>query len=286
MKATAHRLRTLLFCSVLSAPLGLWAQTDSTPAKAQPWTLPSHLAVIDRGPRTYHFSIDYNNASPTGEIVQRQRVTGDYTRGLPDNQVEWHNVGVATVASPTGNFPSPEKSAFMEGFRYRNDAAGTMAPTFFQSFPATAFMERNLVWDTVMFESFAQNYFEKLELNVPLHAGAKDEDLHLPDLGTFRNHDIVLEWVGFSQRHGQHCALIIYRAFFNPVNINAGVTLKARSDYWGELWVSVATKQIEFATLYEEVTGQITLPGQTVPQPMSVIRVGTFEPVARDAAKP
>ena len=60
---------------------------------------------------------------------------------------------------------------------------------------------------------------------------------------------------------------------------NGGMTLKGRSDYWGTIWVALRTKQIEYGTLYENVMGEMTLPGQTVPQPLSVMRRGTLEPV-------
>ena len=57
----------------------------------------------------------------------------------------------------------------------------------------------------------------------------------MPNVGMFQNRDIMLEWVGRSRRNGQDCALIKYQAFFNPVEIaNGGMTLKGRSDYWGE----------------------------------------------------
>ena len=103
----------------------------------------------------------------------------------------------------------------------------------------------------------------------------------MPDVGTFHNRDIVLEYVGRSQRNGQDCALIDYRAFFNPLQIaSGGMTLNGRSDYWGEIWVSLATKQIEYATINEEVNGELKLPGQDAAQPLSVFRVGSFEPVA------
>jgi hypothetical protein len=280
MKSTSMIIRFSLVSAVLGTPFCLWAQNGPLPSQSQPWTLPANSAVVNSGPRTYHFSIDYNTAGSAGEIVQRQRVTGDCTRGLPNNEVEWHNVGVATVLGPDASFPAPEKSAFMEGFRYHNDLAATMDPAFFKSFSPTAVVERNLVWDTGMFESFGQSYLDKFKLNVPLHAAGKDQDVNMPQVGTFRNHDIVLEWVGRSRRNGQDCVLIEYRAFFNPVNIDGGgIALKARSDYWGEIWVSAASKQIEYATLYEEVTGQIKLPGRDVAQPLNVFRVGSFEPV-------
>jgi hypothetical protein len=279
MESTSLNLRIGLVSAVLWAPFGVWANDGPQPSPSQPWTLPTNVAVTDSRPRTYRFSIDYNTAGPTGAVVERQRVTGDYTRGLPNNEVEWHDVGVATSYGPSAPFPAPEGQAFMEGFRYRNDLSATMSPAFFKSFPANAYMERNLVWDTGMFESFGQSHFDELKLNVPLHVGSKDQDVQMPQMGTFRNHDIVLEWVGRSRRNGQDCALIEYRVFFNPMQIDAGVIMKARSDYWGELWVSLASKQIEYATLYEEVTGQIKLPGQDVAQPINVFRVGSFEPL-------
>ena len=80
----------------------------------------------------------------------------------------------------------------------------------------------------------------------------------MPGVGTFQNHRVVLVWLGDSKRNGQDCALIQYQAFFNPLEINSGpMTLKGRSDYWGEIWVSLATKQIEYATLYENVMGEM-----------------------------
>jgi hypothetical protein len=253
-------------CAQLSAP----QRTD----------LAAIPAPRDAGPRTYHFTVDYNDADGVGQIVRRQRVTGDYTRGLPNNEVVWNNVTIADANAATGPFETPQKRDFMEGFRYRDDLPGTMAPDFFKSFPPAAVLERNLVWDTGMFEWFGQNYLDQLRLDEPFHTGA-DQDVKMPGVGTFRNHDVVLEWLGRGRRNGQDCALIEYRAFFNPVDITmGGMSMHARSDYWGQIWISLADRQIEYATLYEEVTGKMTLPGQSAPQPVNVLRIGTFEPAA------
>jgi hypothetical protein len=246
---------------------------------AQVWNLPHGTAGKDSGPRTYRFSVDYNMANTEGEITFRKRLAGEYTRGLPGGEVMWKNVTEAEVAGATASLPAAQKRDFMEGFRYRNDIGGTMKPDFFKGFPPTAMIERNLVWDTGMIEMFGQNYFDHLKLNEPYHSISK-EDVHLPDIGTFHNRDVVLEWIGRSQRNGQDCALIKYQAFFNPVEIDTGgITLKGRSDYWGEIWVSLATKQIEYGTLYESVVGEMKLPGQDTMQVMNIFRIGTFEPV-------
>ena len=214
-----------------------------------------------------------------GAVVHRSRVTGEYTRGLAGGEVQWKNVAQAEADGVSGPFGAPQKRDFMEAFRYKNDLGNTMQPEFFKGFPLTAVFERNLVWDTGMIELFGQGYFEKLKLNEPHHA-MTSQDVKMPDMGTFHNRDVVLEWVGRSYRNGQECALIDYRAFLNPLEVTTGgMTLRARSDYWGQIWVALKTKQIEYGTLYEEVLGEMKLPGQDAPQPLNVFRTGVFEPV-------
>jgi hypothetical protein len=256
----------------------LLAQSTSLPTSSpQTWDLPHQTVVKDAGPRTYRFTVDYNTANRIGEVIHRQRVTGDYTRGLANGQVEWKNVGVAEADGAIASFPPAQKRDFIEGFHYLVGSADTLKPEFFKSFPATAVLERNLIWDTSMMEGFGQDFFDKLKLNVPLHT-ATEQDINMSAVGTFHARDIVLEWVGRSQRNGQDCALIEYRAFFNPIQLAVGgMTLQGRSDFWGEIWVSSATKQIEYATIYEEVSGEMKLPGQDTPQLMSVFRVGSLE---------
>jgi hypothetical protein len=246
----------------------------------QPWNLPQNIAVKDSGPRAYRFTMDYNTANAKGEVVYRQHVAGEYTRGLANGEVVWKNVTVADVAGPTTAFPAAQKRDFMEGFRYHNDVGSTLKPDFFKVFPATSVVERNLVWDTAMLEMYGQNYFDHLKLNEPYHS-MSNEDVAMPGLGTFHVHDTVLEWIGRSQRNGQDCALIRYQSFFNPVEVTTGgMTLKGRSDFWGEIWVSLAAKQIEYGTLYEVVVGEMKSPGQETTQVVNVFRIGALEPVS------
>jgi hypothetical protein len=265
-----------LVSGVVFGPLAQSLLAQTLPA--QMWSLPQGATVKDDGPRTYRFSVDYNTANTKGEVQHRQRVTGEYTRGLGGGEVIWKNVGVAEADGATAPFGAAQKRDFMEGFRYQDKLADTMKPEFFKGFPPTAVVERNLVWDTGMIEFFGQNFFEHLRLNEPYQI-ANNQDVVMPDVGTFRNRDIVLEWVGRSQRDGKDCALITYKAFFNPLEIaNGGMTLEGRSDYWGEIWVSIETKQIEYGTLYEHVAGEMKLPGQDTTQIMNVFRIASLEP--------
>lgn len=254
----------------------------SSAALAQTWSLPQRVALKDSGPRTYRFTVDYTVTDTVGQVVQRQRVVGDYTRGLPGGEAVWSRVTVAESNGPAEISDPGGKREFMEGFRYRTGAGGlgeSMTPDFFKGFPPAATFERNLVWDTGMIEMFGQDQFEHLELNTPYRL-LSSQDVNMPGIGTFHNRDVQLTWLGRSFRNGQDCAVIAYRAFFNPLQIaNGGMTLKGRSHYWGEIWVSLATRQIEYATLQEDVLGELTLAGQNGPRTINVFRNGTFEPV-------
>ncbi len=248
----------------------------------QTWELPQGISVKDNGPRTYRFTVEYDIANSKGDILHRQRLTAEYTRGLGDGEVMWHNVAEAEAEGVTAPFAAAQQRGFMDGFRYRDDVSSTLQPGFFKGFPATAVFERNLVWDTAMIEHFGQDFFQYLKLNEPYHV-ASEENVNMPDVGTFHNRDIVLEWIGRSQRNRQDCALIEYHAFFNPLEIvNGGMSLKGRSDYWGQIWVSLATKQIEYATLYESVVGDMKVAGQSTPQVVNVFRSGALEPIGKE----
>ena len=67
----------------------------------------------------------------------------------------------------------------------------------------------------------------------------------------------------------------------NSTAVLGGMTLQGRSHYWGQIWVALGTRQIEYATLYEDVLGEMKLTGQETPQIIDVFRSAVLEPVAR-----
>src|SRR5207245_204124 len=149
-----------------------------------------------------------------------------------------------TAPGADGPFGKPESQQYMEGLSYTNNPGDeSLQPAFFKNFPPSAMQARNMVWDTQMLELFGQTQFEHLELNKPLHFAAGSSNIDLAGAGSFENKNVLLTWMGFSERNAQQCALIAYRAFFNPLQINfPGFKMKGRSNYWGEIWVSLATK--------------------------------------------
>jgi hypothetical protein len=262
-------------------PIVLCAAASSLAAL---WNSPVGAGAKDTAPRAYRFTVDYTSSDTKGQITKRQRVRGEYTRGLAGGDAVWTNVTFAEGSGATEPLAAPQKREFMEGFRYRRrgDFSDSMKPDFFKGFPPTAVMERNLVWDAEMFELFGEDQLSHLKPNEPYHV-VSNNDVTMPGVGTFHNRDVELTLIGRSPRNGQQCAVIEYRAFFNPLDIaNGGMTLKGRSHYWGLIWVSLDRQQIEYATLYEDVAGELRLPGAAAEQLIDVFRSGVFEPAGRE----
>lgn len=254
-----------------------FGQTASSAARD--WTLPTNLAVKQDGPQSWRFTCDYYNLGAKGNLASRVRYSALYTRGLPNDAVRWSDVTVASNTDGSDKFPAPQKREFMEGFSYPHaNQKDMLKADFFRGFPPMAMQERNLVWDTEMIESFGQILFERLKLNTPYHV-PDTANIELAGMGSFRHKDLQLIWTGISKRNGQECAVIDYQAFFNKLDISSpAVTLTGMSHYWGQIWVSLTTKRIEYATLYEDVFGEIKLQIQEKPMAMNVFRIATFEP--------
>jgi hypothetical protein len=241
--------------------------------------LPTDLKLKEDEPQKYKITFDYLNLDTLGNPLSKERVTGEYIRALPDGKVRWNNVRIAKAKSFDQPFTEGEAQSYMEGFTYNlSKRADMLKKEFFQGFPDLEIKTKNLVWDMHMIEQLAWDYFNKLELNQPYAVQSQPEDVPLAGAGTFQNRRVELTWVGLSKRNNEACALIQYQAFMNKFTTSMGnLRFQGRSHYWGDIWVSLKDKQIEYATLFEDVLVEFSLPGQGGKQLIGVLRKGKFE---------
>jgi hypothetical protein len=228
---------------------------------------------------TFRFTTDYYFLNLKGVVGQRQQIMGVYTRDLTARMVKWTDVTVANSKGSSDSFGTKERSTSMEGFTYVLGAADTTKPEFFRDLTSITMQEQNLVWDTRMFEIFAEDVFADVRAKTEYHLPR--EIIPLAGAGTFQNEDPRLTWTGTSHcSDREECAVIDYRAFFNTFELRIPKeTLNGRSHYWGQVWVSLSTKRIVRATLYEDVLGEVVPEGLGKPQPVNVFRIGLFERV-------
>jgi len=126
------RIRTT---SVSIAALVLWAAcvlpSQSLPAQtsAKTWNLPQGTMVKDDGPRTYRFIVDINTAYTKGQMVHRQRLSGECTRGLAGGEVMWKNVTETDAVGATAAFLPIHRST-MVNVHWIKEASSLMGGRF------------------------------------------------------------------------------------------------------------------------------------------------------------
>jgi len=219
---------------------------------------------------------DHFNTDIFGNFFNKIRIKGDYTRGLPDEQVKWNNVSVAMSMSRNDEFSAGSPVAYMENFSYKV-SEDMLKPEKFSTFTEHSAYTKNLVWDMMGIEGLAWVNFNDLELNKPFKATFFNGKMDLAGMGSFENKDMVITWTGITERNGEYCAVIEFRTMNNPLEFtDDGMSMKGRSHYWGTIWVSVEDKQVEHAVLFEDVVLEMNLPGQTGKQIIDAVREISF----------
>ncbi len=245
-----------------------------------PSELPHDLDLVEDEPQAYRLVCVYSYRDFYGNVKRRKRISADYVRALPGSYAEWRNVRISEAAGMEEPFPEGEVQDYLNGFRYRPSEADIFDESFFTDFPPGMSEPRTLIYDMAMAEEFAWDYFDQLRLNEPFLPEPDAGTMKLGEGGTFRNQDLRITWIGTSEMNDERSAVIQYRSLFNPMDLRMpGMRIKGRTNYWGEIWVSLEDKQIEFSTLYEDGLMEIALEGSTNKTITNVFREMTFEKV-------
>ncbi len=226
------------------------------------------IQLTEKSPQKYLMTVVYYNKDIFGNFSDKVQVSGEYTRGFADGTVKWNNVRISHSKELDGIFPEGTKQEYMENFTYK-PSEEMVAQSAFEGFPENNpndFNVKNLVWDMLGFEAFAWAYYDSLKLNCEFAAISINGKVDLAGAGYFENKHIKLLFSGITKMNGETCAVVQFLAMDNPLQINIEVSgmkvdLKGRSHYWGNVMVSLEDKQIEQATLYEDVVMKINIPG-------------------------
>jgi hypothetical protein len=220
------------------------------------------------------------NRQIDGSFMNGYNVTGYLTTGLDSNKVCWNNV---TVQNSNGNekiFSQPQTIECLEGFTYKIPSTDFLKDGFFKDCPKEDLdLIRNIVMDP-MISYFGVAYFDSLKLNTPFLPNLNNGNsvsVEFKDWGSHKIANLELTRTGVSKINGVFCALINYRSHSNVINIKtSAMEVTGLSNWWGNFWVSLTDKQIEYMTLYEDVPCKISMPGIPV-QFINIHREITFQ---------
>lgn len=212
-------------------------------------------------PQKYVMITDYHDYDIYGNFRKKSRVSGECIL-MEDGMKKWNNIRITNSLDLKGSYPEGERISYMENFSY-DPSADILSDSFFESVPQANPHMKNLVWDMTGFEVFAWYKWDSLQLNTTYSAKEINSKIDIPGLGTFENKDIRVTWTGITEVNNKICRIIKFNVMNNPIELNfQNFTMKGRSHYWGNIYVSVSDKQIEYAELDEDVLFDIKKNGQ------------------------
>lgn len=225
-------------------------------------SLPENLEIDKSTPQTYRMTTDYFDFDLTGNFIRKAQVAGDFTCFLDNDSVRWNNVSISESSFFDKAFPEGQKQANLEDLKYI-PSPDCLKEQFFSSIPNIDFRLKNLIWDMIGFEIFAYLYWDSLKLNTVFSANAINGEIKMANDGVFENKEIKLIWIGITKFNNELCAIIKYSQMNGKLKLKTeNISMKGRSHYWGEVYVSLEDKQIEYATLTEDVVTDVLVKGQ------------------------
>jgi len=242
--------------------------------------LPKDLKLDNSSVRSYEIITDYYNYNLASEFLGKKRVAGIVSYGLENDSARWENVYTSDSGVLDAEYPQTPYKDFMQGFTYIPDDR-VVTPEFARNhLPEADTFIMNLVWDALCFDVIAYSDWNSLSLNKEYQARNMNSEVEIANFGTFENKDIRITWLGVTEMNNKICAILKYAVMNNPVKMKLeNMSMNGRSHYWGEIYVSLSDKQIEYATLSEDVLTDIKMSG--VPDPIIgyTIRYITFSRV-------
>jgi hypothetical protein len=241
--------------------------------------LPKTLTVDNSTPQTYEVSLHWNNRDIDGVLINNNLVKALYTRGLEDGYVRWNDVQMKNLMDTLGVMRQiPE----LNGLLYKVDGDNFVKQEFYKNFPQQHVdLIRWFVQDGVAIETYGWMYFDSLKLNEVFYpAYFQNQRIDIENYVNFTNQSLSLRWTGVSKRNNETCAIIHYQAMYNNIDANTDVMkLSGRSLYWGDIWISLTDKQIEYATMYEDVVFKMTLKANNLEQRLDLQREIIFKKI-------
>ncbi|MDR0658547.1 MAG: hypothetical protein LBG18_06410 [Mediterranea sp.] len=227
--------------------------------------------------RSYHMITDYYDYGLSGEFRVKTRIAGNLI--CENDSVQWKDVHSFHSRSLNDEFTESKKVNYMENFKYKQGAEIVESDYFIKNLPEADPLVMNLMWDVLGFDVFAYESWDSLKLNTEFRAINVNLKMEL-DYGTFENKDTRITWLGITEANNELCAILKYSAMNNPLNLKYGnMLMKGRSHYWGEVYVSLSDKQIEFVNLTEDVLMEVKKEGGSASDIKYTVRYITMSKV-------
>jgi len=251
-------LTAMLLAATNSVTLG---QSENEVIKKYLTELPD--ISVNVSPQKYRMTAIYINRDLYGNFTGKNKVSGDYTRGLKGDSCMWNNVYHSNSNKLEESFSEGSRQNYIEGFKYLSSPDMLKAESL-KGFPSSpeAVLSKNLIWDMMGIESFAFNHHDSLKLNEAYDIPDSGNQFDMADVGSYAHSGISLCWTGISAINGSLSAVIEFRAIDNKLELSMDVLkTKGTEQYWGTIWISLSDGMIEKAEMYSGTIQEIIITG-------------------------
>ncbi|MEN8125911.1 MAG: hypothetical protein ABFR32_12370 [Bacteroidota bacterium] len=218
---------------------------------------PTEIKARNTGIQEYDVTLKWQNLDAiNGTEINCNGVKATYIIDLENNTVGWKDVSIAKINNfnqkqfQGNNLPS------FNDFSYKALDTAFLKEDFYKNIPPEQQdLAKWLVSDAIQMQGLALYVFDSLEFNKEFVPELLNNyDIKFENWVTFSSRYQKLIWSGITKFNNEICAVVKFESLYNPVEIdNKQMSVKGRSLYYGEMWISLDDKQVEYASMIEDV---------------------------------
>jgi hypothetical protein len=218
---------------------------------------PSEIKAGKSGNQEYAVSLKWQTLDAiNGHKINCNAVKATYIAGLKNDSVSWKDVSLAQINDFQQNDYNGTNLPSFNGFTYKVSETNFLKDEFYKTIPPEQIdLAKWLVSDAIQMQGLAWYVFDSLEFNKPfIPKFLSNYDIKFQDWVTFTSRYQKLVWSGIAKYNNEVCAIVKFESLYNPLKVeNEQMTVKGRSLYYGEMWISLMDKQVEYASMVEDV---------------------------------
>ncbi|GHS94560.1 hypothetical protein FACS1894207_3000 [Bacteroidia bacterium] len=179
--------------------------------------------------------------------------------GMNNDSVKWENASLAQIDDfQQTQFEGTDLPA-LNHFSYKpqyNVSTDFLKEEFYKDIPLEQkYLARMLVMDEVQMIEQGWHLFDSLEYKKDFMPNFLNNfDIQYEHGLTFTSTYQKFVWSAITEHNNEICAVVKFESFFNPfTNSDNEIPIKGRSLFYGEMWISLEDKQVEYAIMVEDV---------------------------------
>lgn len=278
MNLFGQSCKTISFVILLA--INIYSQNSKTTIDKYLQIIPANINAKTDEKQEYYVTLKWQNLDAlNGNKMNCNAAEATFICGLDSGYVRWNNVSLSQINDFQQTVPKGRELPILNNFSYKANTTDFLKESFYS---IIALEDRDLAkWlfsDAVQMQGLAWYVFDSLSFNKPFMPKLLENyDVKFEHWVKFSSRYQKLIWSGITKFNNDVCAIVKFESLYNPLEMKTtNMNFKGRSLYWGEIWISLENKQVEYATMVEDVIFELNLNNNTPKQLLDLQRDVTF----------